>query len=70
MTGYSRSWIALALRATGGRLITHESPLRAPNARVPSPDQRYIEAITAVRALETCFLLLEGAGMGVILKKP
>lgn len=134
-TGYSGLWIALALRATGGRLITHElDPARAKeaeanfakagvaeavtvvvgdahetvaglkgpidvvfldadkpgyidylrkllplvrpgglvlahNMRVPSPDPRYIEAITTDPALETSFLLMEGAGMGVTLKK-
>jgi caffeoyl-CoA O-methyltransferase len=134
-TGYSGLWLALALRSTGGRLITHEldperareaeenfakagvadfitvvvgdahatvSRLEAPidvlfldadkpgyvdylekllpllrpgglvlahNMRVPAPDPRFVEAITTDPALETSFLLMEGAGMSVTLKK-
>jgi predicted O-methyltransferase YrrM len=134
-TGYSGLWLALALRATGGRLITHELdpgrareaqanfaragvaelvtvvvgdahetvarlpgpidvvfldadkpgyvdylrkllPLVRPgglvlahNMRAPAPDPRYVEAITTDPALETCFLLMDGAGIGVTLKK-
>jgi len=37
--------------------------------RVPSPDPCYVEAITTDPALETCFLLMDGPGMGVTLKK-
>ncbi len=134
-TGYSGLWFALALRSTGGRLITHEIdperanvakenfkkagvddiitivlgdahemvkqykepidvlfldadkegyidyldkllPLVSPgglvlahNMRMPSPDPRYIEAITANPELDTSFLLMDGAGIGVTLKK-
>ncbi|MHC5011490.1 MAG: O-methyltransferase, partial [Planctomycetota bacterium] len=133
--GYSGLWLALALKATGGRLFTHEIdpqrvqmaranferagvadivtvipgdahetvkqhtepidvlfldadkrgyidylrqllPLVRPgglivahNMRYPTPDPRYLEAVTADPALDTSFLLMEGAGLGVTLKK-
>jgi hypothetical protein len=35
----------------------------------PAPDPKYIEAITTSPDLETVFLLMQGAGMGVTLKK-
>lgn len=134
-TGYSGLWFALALRSTGGKLITHEYdsgrariarenfnragvsdlvtviegdghqtvaqhkdpidvlfldadksgyvdylekllPLVRPgglilahNMRAPAPDPRYIEAITTNPELDTSFLLMDGAGVGVTLKK-
>jgi len=134
-TGYSGLWFALALRATGGKLITHElDPDRAKRARAnfekagvadlvtviegdahetvkqlekpidvlfldadkqgyvdylkqllplvrpgglilahnmrrPRPDPRYIRAITENPALDTSFVLMDGAGIGLTLKK-
>ena len=134
-TGYSGLWFALALRATGGKLVTHElDPERAKtaqanfdkagvadlitivlgdahetvkqhtepidvlfldadkkgyidylekllprvrpgglvfahNMRRPQPDPRYIKAITTDANLDTSFVLMEGAGVGVTLKK-
>lgn len=134
-TGYSGLWFALALRATGGHLYTHElDPGRAETARAnfeaagvaelvtvivgdahetvkqhegpidvvfldadkqgyldylekllplvrpgglvlahnmrrPEPDPRYIEAITTDPRLETTFVLMDGAGLGITLKK-
>jgi caffeoyl-CoA O-methyltransferase len=134
-TGYSGLWFALALRSTGGKLLTHELdsgrarqarenfkkagvddlitviegdahetvkqhkdpidilfldadkegyvdylekllPLIRPgglilahNMRSPLPDPRYIEAITTNPDLDTTFVLMEGAGIGVTLKK-
>jgi caffeoyl-CoA O-methyltransferase len=134
-TGYSGLWFALALRGTGGQLLTHELdpgrarqaqenfkragvadlvtviegdahetvkqhkepidivfldadkegyvaylqkllPLVRPgglilahNMRSPRPDQRYIEAITTNPNLDTSFVLMEGAGIGITLKK-
>jgi hypothetical protein len=35
----------------------------------PTPDPRYIEAITTHPDLETSFLLMNGSGVGVTLKK-
>ncbi len=46
----------------GGLIIAH-------NMRRPAPDPRYLEAITTNPNLETSFLLMEGAGVGVTLKK-
>ena len=134
-TGESGVWFALALRKTGGRLITHEiDPQMAAIARSnfemagvddiitvvvgdahetvqrlegpidivfldadkpgypdylqkllpkvrpgglivahnmhrPRPDPRYVEAITQNPDLETSFLLMDGGGLGVTLKK-
>lgn len=134
-TGYSGIWLALALRATGGRLTTFEiDPARAAmarenfkragvddlvtavvgdahvevtklkgpidlafidadkegyldylnkllplvrsgglvaahNMRSPAPDPRFVTAITAKPDLETVFLNMDAAGMGVTLKK-
>ncbi len=46
----------------GGLIIAH-------NMRRPTPDPRYIKAITTNPDLDTSFLLMEGAGVGVTLKK-
>ena len=46
----------------GGLIIAH-------NMRFPRPDPAYLEAITNNPNLETTFLLMEGAGIGVTLKK-
>ena len=133
--GYSGIWFCLALRSTGGKLITHEIdsgraelarenfkragveelitlvegdahdevtklkepidilfldadkpgyidylnkllPLVRPgglilahNMNSPAPDPRYIEAITTNPDLETVFLHMDAAGIGVTLKK-
>jgi caffeoyl-CoA O-methyltransferase len=133
--GYSGIWLALALRATGGRLTTYEidarraalardnfrragvdhlvtlvegdahievTKLREPidllfldadkggyldyltkllplvrpgglivahNMRSPAPDPRYVKAITSNPDLETVFLNMHSAGVGVTLKK-
>jgi hypothetical protein len=37
--------------------------------RFPNPDPSYIEAIAKNPDLDTSFLLMEGAGVGVTLKK-
>jgi caffeoyl-CoA O-methyltransferase len=134
-TGYSGLWFAMALRSTGGKLVTHELdpgrigtaranfkkagvddlvtliegdahqtvlqhkepidilfldadkegyidylkkllPLVRPgglviahNMQSPSPDPRYIDAITSNPDLDSSFLLMNGSGMGVTLKK-
>jgi predicted O-methyltransferase YrrM len=52
----------LPLVKPGGLILAH-------NMRSPSPDPRYIEAITTNPDLETIFLNMQGAGMGVTLKK-
>jgi predicted O-methyltransferase YrrM len=52
----------LPLVRPGGLIVAH-------NMRVPTPDPRYIEAITTNPDLETSFVLMEGAGIGVTLKK-
>ncbi len=133
--GYSGIWLCLGMRATGGKLITHEIdseraalarenfkragveemvtlvegdaheqvrkvkgpidivfldadksgyvdylkkllPLVRPGGLIlahnmsrPEPDPRYIEAITKDPRLETIFLHMDDAGMGVTLKK-
>jgi len=46
----------------GGLIIAH-------NMVYPNPDPDYIKAITTDKNLETQFLLMEGAGLGVTLKK-
>lgn len=135
LNGYSALWMCLGLRATGGKLTTHEIdaeyasqaranfkragverivtvvegdahvevtklkepidllfldadkegyvdylekllPLVRPGGLIvghnmvyPPPDPRYIEAITTNPDLETSFLLMDGAGVGVTLKK-
>jgi len=52
----------LPLIRPGGLIMAH-------NMVYPRPDSRYIEAITKNPELETSFLLMEGAGIGVTLKK-
>ena len=37
--------------------------------RRPAPNQRYVEAITTSPDLDTSFVLMDGAGIGVTLKK-
>lgn len=46
----------------GGLIIAH-------NMVYPRPDARFIEAITQNPALDTTFLLMEGAGLGVTIKR-
>ena len=46
----------------GGLVIAH-------NMQMPTPDPRYIEAITTDPALDTSFVLMDGAGVGITLKK-
>jgi len=46
----------------GGLIIAH-------NMVYPKPDPNYIKAITTNPKLETMFLLMEGAGVGVTMKK-
>ena len=46
----------------GGLILAH-------NMRRPSPHPEYIKAITKNPKLETSFLLMEGAGVSVTLKK-
>lgn len=52
----------LPLIRPGGLIFAH-------NMRRPTPDPRYIEAITKNPDLDTSFLLMDGAGVGVTLKK-
>jgi len=52
----------LPLVRPGGLVIAH-------NMRHPNPNPDYIKAITTNPKLETTFLLMEGAGVGVTLKK-
>ncbi len=52
----------LPLVRPGGLIIAH-------NMRPGSADPRFVEAITKNPELETAFLLMEGAGMSVTLKK-
>jgi len=46
----------------GGLVVAH-------NMRVPPPDPKYVNAITANPELETVFLNMHSAGIGVTLKK-
>jgi predicted O-methyltransferase YrrM len=46
----------------GGLIIAH-------NMRRPAPNPRYIEAITTSPDLDTSFVLMDGAGIGITLKK-
>lgn len=46
----------------GGLILAH-------NMRYPTPNPRYLEAITTDPNLETSFLLMDGAGLGVTIKK-
>ncbi len=52
----------LPLVRPGGLIIAH-------NMRYPTPNPAYLDAITKDPKLETQFLLMEGAGVGVTLKK-
>src|SRR5262249_51378419 len=52
----------LPLVRPGGLVIAH-------NMRQPAPYPDYIEAITTDPDLDTSFLLMDGAGVGVTLKK-
>ena len=46
----------------GGLIVAH-------NMASPRPDPRYVEAVTTDPALETVFLNMHEAGVGVTLKK-
>jgi caffeoyl-CoA O-methyltransferase len=46
----------------GGLIIAH-------NMKRPAPNPRYIEAITTNPNLDTSFVLMDGAGVGITLKK-
>jgi predicted O-methyltransferase YrrM len=46
----------------GGLILAH-------NMRRPAPNPRYVEAITSSPDLDTSFVLMEGAGIGITLKK-
>ena len=46
----------------GGLIIAH-------NMVYPTPDPKYLEAITKNPEFETSFLLMDGAGLGVTMKK-
>jgi len=46
----------------GGLIIAH-------NMRRPEPNPRYVEAITTSPDLDTSFVLMDGAGVGITLKK-
>lgn len=52
----------LPLVRTGGLVVAH-------NMRVPPPDPQYVNAITTNPDLETVFLNMHSAGIGVTLKK-
>jgi predicted O-methyltransferase YrrM len=52
----------LPLVRPGGLILAH-------NMNRPAPDPRYIEAITTNPQLETTFVLMHGAGIGITLKK-
>ncbi len=52
----------LPLVRTGGLIVAH-------NMSQPAPDPRYVKAITANPNLETVFLNMHAAGVGVTLKK-
>jgi caffeoyl-CoA O-methyltransferase len=52
----------LPLVRPGGLILAH-------NMRRPPPDPSYIEAITTNPDLDTSFVLMEGAGIGITLKK-
>ncbi len=52
----------LPLVRPGGLILAH-------NMRRPPPDPAYIEAITTNPDLDTSFVLMEGAGIGITLKK-
>ena len=46
----------------GGLIVAH-------NMKRPAPNPRYIEAITTNPDLDTSFVLMDGAGIGITLKK-
>ena len=46
----------------GGLIVAH-------NMRRPAPNPRYVEAITTNPDLDTSFVLMDGAGVGITLKK-
>jgi caffeoyl-CoA O-methyltransferase len=46
----------------GGLILAH-------NMRRPAPNPRYVEAITTSPDLDTSFVLMDGAGLGITLKK-
>jgi predicted O-methyltransferase YrrM len=46
----------------GGLILAH-------NMRRPAPNMRYVEAITTSPDLDTSFVLMDGAGIGITLKK-
>jgi predicted O-methyltransferase YrrM len=52
----------LPLVRPGGLILAH-------NMRQPAPNRRYVEAITTNPDLDTSFVLMEGAGLGITLKK-
>ena len=52
----------LPLVRPGGLILAH-------NMRQPAPNPRYIEAVTTNPDLDTSFVLMDGAGLGVTLKK-
>ena len=52
----------LPLVRPGGLILAH-------NMRRPAPNPRYVEAITTSPDLDTSFVLMEGAGVGITLKK-
>jgi predicted O-methyltransferase YrrM len=52
----------LPLVRPGGLILAH-------NMRRPNPNPKYLEAITSDPSLDTTFLLMDGAGMGMTLKK-
>jgi predicted O-methyltransferase YrrM len=52
----------LPLIRPGGLILAH-------NMRRPSPDPRFVEAITTNPELDTTFVMMDGAGIGVTLKK-
>jgi predicted O-methyltransferase YrrM len=52
----------LPLVRPGGLILAH-------NMRNPAPNPKYVEAVTTDPDLDTSFLLMDGAGLGVTLKK-
>ncbi len=52
----------LPLVRPGGLILAH-------NMHRPAPDPRYIEAITTNPDLDSSFVLMDGAGLGITLKK-
>ncbi|MFO0957244.1 MAG: class I SAM-dependent methyltransferase [Isosphaeraceae bacterium] len=62
-TGYAQYLKELLpLVRPGGLILAH-------NMRQPPPDPKYIEAITTSPDLDTSFVLMEGAGIGITIKK-